>query len=215
MRRLRPWFLDRLIEHLAPTEFRHRSGGLFELGRPETRCYLEFVPGKYPTPESIVEVGVDLGITSLTLNLVFPMPLSPTTLDEGVHWYRAAGSITDDSTGPLDWLVDRDGDAAFETLFYDVDNRIVPELVKRATDKALLVDWTTARDWQLTPAWQAAYVAVLAAKVGDWAAYTTAIETIAQEAVTAEGRLNRAHAGRLLDVVRVDGAGRIVGQWPN
>jgi hypothetical protein len=214
MRRLHPWFRDRLIEHLAPTEFQYRAGGLFELRRPETHSYLEFVPGKYPTPESIVDVRVNIGITCLTLNSVFPRPLSPTTLDEGVHWLRGSGYISDDSTGPEDWLVDKDGDAPFVELFHELDNRIVPELLKRTTNEALLVDWTSARDWQLTAARQAAFVAVLAAKRGDWVEYGTAIETIAKEAVTADGDLNRRHAGELLDIVRVDSAGRVAGRWP-
>jgi hypothetical protein len=207
MRRLRPWFRDQLIEHLAPTEFRFTSRGLFELRSPETYCYLEFAPGKYPTPESIVDVNGYLGITCLTLNAVFPMPLPPATLDEWeVHWTRGAGYINDETKGPHEWTIDNDDDASIEEFVHDLDNRIVPAMLKRTTDEALLVDWTAGRDWLLAPARQAAYVAVLSAKRGDWATFRTAIETMENESVSAEVERVRVQAGKDLDAVRGFGA---------
>lgn len=146
---------------LAKAGFARNRRGEFDLRTEDGLAAIAFRRSRFNRGESPLIFSADIGFTSRRLSAVFG-PAEPGRLaDRSVHWFRWVGFIDPQDRHAEWWEVDEESPSSVRLVAIELRDRIIPGLVRRATDRGLRDDWLTEPDpWLGRPA-QLARLAIL------------------------------------------------------
>lgn len=161
---LPPFLVMPLAQLLADLGFHQARSDRYLVKRPGCVAGIEFVATKRHAGPGDTSFVIHLWVRSLLLARVFgphsdelPRAVGPME----AHWFRDAVYISERAQfKPGIWVVHPGEPAGIAKVLDDV-RLIVPQLERRASDRALADEWAAVRDDSLSEARQAAYLSVL------------------------------------------------------